>query len=133
MRALTTIIIILVFLIGCSEIKTTDPIESYKYWAGANPTRDINAVKGVYWQSAHWTREYVLYLQLKPTDTWWNEFVKQNHLQIDSKDWTMPSDAPDWFQPSDKATIYKSADSFNSSRYFKNERTGEYYIYEMQL
>jgi hypothetical protein len=133
MRPLTTIILISFFLTGCSEIKTDDPTDSYKYWAGTKPPGDIKVLNGQYWQSGHWTREYILYLKIKPTDKWWDEYVKQNQLQIDNEDWSKSSDSPDWFQLTDNIQVYKHADDFNDSRYLRDKVTGECYIYEIQL
>jgi hypothetical protein len=133
MRLLTTTILISILLTSCSEIRTDDPTDSYKYWTGTKPTEDLKVLNGQYWQSGHWTREYILYLKIKPTDKWWIEFVKQNQLQIDNKDWDRPSDSPDWFQLTDKIEVYKHADDFNDSRYFRDNLTGECYIYEIQL
>lgn len=132
-KSLTTIILVLFFLTSCSEIRTDDPIDAYKYWAGANPTDDVKVLKGQYWQSGHWTKEYILYLQLKPTDKWWDEFVKQNQLQLDHEEWSKPSDSPDWFELPDNIEMYKSADDFNESRFFRDKATGECYFYEIQL
>ena len=133
MRLRTTIILISVLLTSCSEIRTDDPTDSYKYWAGTKPTDDIKILNGQYWQSAHWTKEYILYLKAKPTDEWWDEFLKQNQLQIDNEDWSKSSDSPDWFQLTDNIEAYKHADDFNDSRYFRDKITGECYIYEIQL
>lgn len=118
---------------SCSEIRTDNPTDSYEYWTGTKPTDDIKVLNGQYWQSGHWTREYILYLKIRPTDKWWNEFVKQNQLQIDNKDWSKSSDSPDWFQLTDKIEVYKHADDFNDSRYFRDSVTGECFIYEIQL
>jgi hypothetical protein len=133
MRLLTTIILFLLLLTSCSETRTDDPIESYKYWAGTEPTDDVKVLNGQYWQSGHWTKEYILYLQIRPTDKWWDEFVKQNQLEIDNEDWINSSDSPDWFQLTNNIEIYKHADDFNDSRYFRDKVTGECYIYEIQL
>ena len=133
MRLLTTIISISVLLTSCSEIRTADPIDSYKYWAGTTPTDDVKILNGQYWQSGHWTKEYILYLRIKPTDKWWDEFVKQNQLQIDNEKLSKPSDSPTWFQLTDKIEIYKPADDSNHSRYFRDKVTGECYLYEIQL
>src|SRR5690606_26421055 len=107
MRLLTKVLLISVLLTSCSETRTDDPTDSYKHWAGTKPTNDIEVLNGQYWQSAHWTREYILYLQIKPTDKWWDEFVKQNQLQIDKENWTKPSDSPGWFQLRDNIDVYK--------------------------
>jgi hypothetical protein len=121
------------FLFRCTEIKTNEPIESYKYWAGSNPSGDIKVLNGNYWQSAHWSKEYILYLRLKTTDVWCSEFIKQNDLVVTREDWVMPQDAPEWFHPNRNCEIYKRRDNFYSSRYFRDKATGECYIYDIQL
>lgn len=133
MRLLTTIVLFSLLLTSCSETRTDDPIASYKYWAGTEPTGDVEILNGQYWQSAHWTKEYILYLQIKPTDKWWDEFVKQNQLKVDNEDWVKSSDSPEWFQLTDNVEMYKHADDFNDSRYFRDKVTGQCYIYEIQL
>jgi len=133
MRILTGIILSSILLTSCSEERTSDPTYSYKYWTGTNPTDDIEISKGAYWQSGHWTREYILYLKLKPTNKWWVEFVKQNNLLIDNGDFVKYSDSPGWFEPNDKMKIYKRADDLSDSRYFRDNVTGECYIFEIQL
>jgi hypothetical protein len=133
MRLLTTIIISSALLTSCSEIKTDDPIDSYKYWAGTKPPKDLEIVQASYWQSAHWTKEYILYLKLKPTDEWWNELVKQNNLIKDTGQWTIPTDSPDWFRLPDNVTLYRPENDFYNSRFFRDNQTGECYIYDIQL
>lgn len=130
---LTKIILISILLTSCSEIRTDEPTNSYKYWAGTNPTDEVKVLNGQYWQSGHWTREYILYLKIKPTERWWDEFVRQNQLQVDNETWIKPSDSPNWFQLTDKFEIYKPTGNFNNSRYFRNKVTGECYLYEIQL
>lgn len=133
MRLFTTIILISVLLTSCSQIRTDDPIDSYEYWAGTIPTDDVKVLKGQYWQSGHWTKEYILYLKIKPTDRWWDEFVEQNQLQVDNEAWSTPSGSPTWFQLTDKIETYKPADDFSDSRYFRDKVTGECYLYEIQF
>ncbi len=120
-------------LTSCSEIKTTDPKDTYTYWAGTKPPSDIELLNGHYWQSAHWTKEYIMYLKFKPTKLWWDEFLKQNYISEDKDEWTMPSDAPAWFKPSDNSIRYGDGEDFNQSRYFLDNQTGICYIYEIQL
>lgn len=123
-----------IILTSCFEIKTNNPQETYKYWAGTNAPTDFELLKGQYWQSAHWTREYIMYLEFKPSDRWWNEFLKQNHISIDKEDWTKPDDAPTWFKPSENSIRYSRNDTFDQgSRCFKDTITGVCYIYEIQL
>lgn len=120
-------------LTGCSEIRTNDPTDSYEYWARTRPIDDIKVLNGQYWQSAHWTREYIVYLKIKPSEEWWDAFVKENQLQIDNEVWNNSSDLPKWFQLTDGIEIYKHAGDFSDSRYFRDTLTGECYIYEIQL
>ena len=133
MRILTTFLLTLILLTSCSETNTADPIDSFKYWARTNPPDDLKVIEGKYWQSGHWTREYILFLKINPTDKWWNEFINQNQLQADNTKWIRPSDSPDWFEITDDMEIFGHGDNFNDSRYFRNKRTGECYIYEIQL
>jgi hypothetical protein len=115
------------------EVNTTDPNDSFAYWAGQDPTDDIQVLNGQYWQSAHWTKEYILHLKFKSTEKWWSEFVKQNNLIRVPNDWPKSSDFPDWFQPSSRSEIFVSPKDSNESRYFRDSATGICYIYEIQL
>ncbi len=133
MRLLTTIIISSVLLTSCSEVRTDDPINSYKYWAGTKPPKDLEIIQAKYWQSAHWTKEYILYLKLKPTEEWWSELVKQNNLIKDTGQWTIPTDSPEWFRLPDNVTLYRPENDFYQSRFFRDNQTGECYIYDIQL
>src|SRR5689334_17069117 len=99
------------FLTGCREVNTTDPITAYQHWTGMQPPTDLKVLKAQYWQSPHWTKEYVLYLKMKPTIKWWNEYVNGNHLSVDSTIWLAPSDAPVWFQPSNNCLKYTLSQS----------------------
>ena len=45
-------VIIVVFLGSCTEMKTDDPIETYKLWSGESPPKNIEILNGKYWQSA---------------------------------------------------------------------------------
>jgi hypothetical protein len=133
MRLLTTIIICSALLTGCSEIRTDNPIDAYKYWAGTKPPKDLEIVQASYWQSAHWTKEYILYLKLKPTYEWWNELVKQNNLIKDTEQWTIPTDSPTWFRLPENVTLYRPENDFYNSRFFLDNQTGECYIYDIQM
>ncbi|MDT0293418.1 hypothetical protein ACFQ3R_12565 [Mesonia ostreae] len=78
------ILLLLLFFSSCSEVNTTQANEVYKYWSGSNPPTDLKLIKGQYWQSAHWTKEYMMSLKMKPTKTWWNTFIVQNKLEVDT-------------------------------------------------
>src|SRR5690554_1690857 len=129
-----TLLLTIFVLTSCMETKTSDAKDTYKYWAGTNPPSDIELMKGQYWQSAHWTKEYIMYLKFKPTEEWWTEFLKQNYISPDKDNWTLPSDAPTWFKPTDNSIRYNGGDDFDQgSRYFRDTITGICYIYEIQL
>jgi hypothetical protein len=96
------IFLIPVLVTGCYEKTSDDPSKCYKLWSGTNPPKEVTLLKGKYWQSAHWTKEYKLYLILKPSTLWWNELIKQNSLKEDNLDWKVPSDAPSWFESHQK-------------------------------
>ena len=116
------------------EINTSDPNEAYKYWTGVNPTDDIKILNGHYWQSPHWSREYIMYLKLKPTEEWWEKFIDVNHLTVNQSQWSQPNGAPAWFNPSDNSIKYGGGLEFDQgSRYFIDTLTRECYIYEIQL
>ena len=120
-------------LISCMEKRTTNPQETYKYWAGNNPPNDLELIKGQYWESAHWTKEYIMFMKIKPTTEWWNEFIKQNQLLLNKGKWTIPSEAPDWFNPTKNTIKYNSSDIMNQSIYLRDTLTGVCFIYESQL
>ena len=129
-----SIVFLTLTFISCSEIKTNDPNKTYMYWAGTNPPNDLEVLNGQYWESAHWTKEYIMFLKIKPTTEWWDEFIKQNHLSLNKGKWTKPSDAPVWFNPTENTIEYNSSDILNDqSRFLRDTLTGVCFIYEIQL
>jgi hypothetical protein len=130
---LSTIILTFLILTSCSEKSTTDPIDAYTYWSGTKPPKDLELIQAKYWQSSHWTKEYILYLKLKPTDEWWTEFIKQNNLTLDEGEWKTPTDSPDWFRLPENVTLYKPLNDFYDKRVFKDNETGDCFIYDIQL
>ncbi|MCD9576261.1 hypothetical protein [Flavobacterium soyae] len=131
---ITGVIMLLFFLTSCSRINTTNTNDIYKYWEGTNPPSDIKLLQGQYWQSDHWTGEYIIYLKFKSTDEWWDKFLKKNHLLIDKTNWIKPADAPNWFKPSNNSIRYGNADDFDQgSGYFRDPLTQVCCIYEIQL
>ena len=128
------LLLTILVLTSCTETKTSNAKDTYKYWAGTNPPVDLELLNGQYWQSPHWTKEYIMYLKFKPTNNWWNEFLKQNSISKDKGNWTFPSDAPIWFKPSDNSIRYRGAADFDQgSRFFRDSLSGLCYIYEIQL
>ena len=134
LKILPFVLLTIFLFTSCSEINTTNPEETFKYWAGTNPPADFEFFNGQYWQSSHWTKEYIMYLKFKPTEIWWNDFLKQNNIVEDKDNWTVPTDAPSWFKPSDNSIRYRIKGNFDQgSQYFYDTLTGICYFYEIQL
>ena len=128
------LIAILLLTISCYEEQTKDPIKTYQFWTGSKAPKEFKLIKGQYWQSAHWTKEYIMSLKMRPTKKWWDSFVEQNNLKRTNEKWIKPSDLPNWFNPSKNSIEFKINDNFDQgSRYFCDYKTGICYIYEIQL
>lgn len=128
------VLLLSVLFISCTETLTTNASDAYIYWSGAKATTDITVDKGQYWQSAHFTREYIVYLKLKTTDKWWQSFIEQNKLEIKKYSWNRQEDTPQWFKPLKGFQQYGTKSGFDQgSSYFRDPLTGESYIYEIQL
>jgi hypothetical protein len=112
---------------GCIEHKSENPEECYRLWSGEGPPSDIKLLHAKYWQSPHWTKEYILYMELIAPLKWRTEFIEQNHLIRDSSSWSQPSDAPNWFKPPANYIGLKLNQSEESSRYFEDTITGNFF------
>ncbi|KMQ71820.1 hypothetical protein ACM44_04880 [Chryseobacterium koreense CCUG 49689] len=123
-------------IINCREIKTENPKKAYGYWTKSHPNDQLNIIHGNYWQSAHWSLEYKIYLEIDSNPDWWKEFKKVNNLIIDTSR-TNESDfweKPEWFNPAESSIKYKENSDFDQgSRYFKDPLNGKIFIYEIQL
>jgi hypothetical protein len=118
---------------SCVEKRTEDPINAYKFWAGEKPPKEIEVINGKYWESPHFTKEYIMYLELNPSDEWKTEFIKQNDLvqpKIAPKD---PPDAPSWFKPTKNCKLWVPTGYSQGSVYYEDTLTGHLFIYEIQL
>jgi len=125
-------ILLCICIAGCSEKRTTDAHESYKFWSGKNPDKNIKVIHGQYWQSASLTKEYIAYLELQTSSKWIEEFDKQNHLVATDSISSLPDDAPAWFKPQKNSHVFKAAHDENSV-YFEDFESGRIFIFEQQL
>lgn len=120
--------------VSCLPVETNDAEKAYKYWSSSEIPKEIEVIEGAYYQSPHFTLEYEFFLKFKSDEKWFEAFVKQNQLQIDTvrNDWSMWTELPAWFQPDPYAKIYAKDpnDAFDRSRYFRDSKTGISYIYE---
>ena len=131
-----------VILTSCMEINSENPKEIFELWTGNELPKEIKLVNGKYWQSAHWTKEYEVYAEIKSTETWWNDFKNNNELNnfksslnndIEEKFFKNKNEEiikqPNWFKPEKNSEIYIKG----SSEYFCNPKTKILFIHEIQL
>lgn len=127
------LVLILFTISGCIEKKTQDPIQAYTFWSGQAPPKDIQMIHGLYWQSSHWSREYITYLHLKTSQSWRKEFIKRNHLIEANNTIVLPSDAPQWFKADKNYRTWTNSEFSQGSVYYEDTLTSNFLIYEIQL
>ena len=131
MSKIAPIFFLLLLFSACAK-KSEDAATAFKLWSLSEP-KGIKVNHGQYWRSAHFTLEYIVYLDLKASKNWIKNFKSQNNLQLEtSKKIILPEDAPDWFEPKIGFTTYTRKDR-QGSLYFFNEETDEVLLYEIQL
>ncbi len=126
----------LLFVVSCTEINTTNPEKAYKLWIKSNPEDNLNIINGQYWQSAHWSLEYKVYLEIAENKNWWRKFKKDNNLIIDSTEINENDfwEKPKWFNPPKKSIKYKENSDFDQgTRYFEDSISKKIFVYEIQL
>lgn len=131
MKQLLSVLFLLIFF-SCSEKNSTDAEECYRLWSGMKPPKEIKVLNGSYWQSAHFTKEYILFLEVQASDRWVKQFIKENKLIATGGDW-WGSNTPEWFKPRQSAKQWKLPDTSTDSRYFEDTITGRFFLYEVQL
>ncbi len=120
-------------IISCSEKNSENPEEVYYLWSGTKPTNEVKLINGKYWQSAHFSKEYKMYLELNATNNWISEFIKQNNLKLlTSTSPEIPTDAPAWFKVKSGFKVFEPSEFSQGSIYFVGEKTGKVLIYEIQ-
>tara|TARA_R100000951_G_C2630931_1_gene177627 strand:- start:547 stop:969 length:423 start_codon:yes stop_codon:yes gene_type:complete len=107
--------------------------ETFKYWAGEEPWEGIDVKNGQYWSSAHFTKEYIMYMEVIVPKDMALSFVNDeyNKLELVEGKINLPDDKPDWFKPPKDFKVYKRGSQ--GSLYFIDLDTGYMFIYEIQL
>ena len=122
-------LVLILTLASCMERNTTDPQKAYQYWQGQPASRGLELIHAKYWQSAHWTKEYEIFFEMKASQDWRDAVFKHNNFYRDSV-YIMPADAPSWFAPGRHMKIWKlNEESF----YLEDTTTGRLLVYEIQL
>lgn len=107
-------------------------MQAYEAWAGEKPPQTVQVLKGQYWESAHWSKEFILYLKLNASNEWWNKLIEENRLTRNDA-LGLPSSRPNWFKPSEHVSIYGTGREFDESRFIRDNSTGHFYVYIIQL
>jgi hypothetical protein len=108
-------------------------MDVWRSWAGGSPPRDVQLLHAKYWQSAHWTKEYIMYLELKAPASWRDEFIEKNKMIPTDSNLALPPDAPAWFAPEKAMRILRRKDDVEGSVCYEDTVTGKMLIYEIQL
>jgi hypothetical protein len=124
---------LLISLLNCSPVTSENPTEVYRLWNGEKPSNEIKVLNGKYWQSGHFTKEYIMYLELKAPKDWIKEFIVQNKLKQISETVALPLDAPAWFKPTATFQGWEPTDFSQGSTYYIDSANGHLMIYEIQL
>jgi hypothetical protein len=118
---------------SCSPKTSENPSEVYQLWAGEKPSKNLKVLHGKYWQSGHFTKEYIMFMELRAPNDWIQEFIVQNKLKPATEPIALPSDAPLWFKPTSAYKILEPSDFSQGSAYYVDSLNGQIMIYELQL
>ncbi len=133
MKKVSILIMIVTAFISCSEKRSDVASECYELWSGQSTPKEIKVIHGTYWESAHWSKEYIMFLELAASNEWRRHFIQQNKMILAGDEWTKPNNIPDWFKPSGSSRQWILPDSKEGSRCFEDSVSGKLFIYEIQL
>ena len=125
-------VILVLPLTSCMERKTDNPMDSYTLWSGQAPDKQVSVTHGKYWESAHFTREYIVYLELTAPPSWVDKYVAKNKLTRFTKEIILPTDKPVWFKLPQRFIAWKHPQD-EQSIYIEDTETANFFIYEEQL
>jgi hypothetical protein len=70
-----------ILLSSCSPKTSENPSEVYQLWAGEKPSKNLKVLHGKYWQSGHFTKEYIMFMELRAPNDWIQEFIVQKQIE----------------------------------------------------
>jgi len=133
MKNALIILFVIMLLISCSEKRSDVASECYELWSGQSVPKEIKVIHGTYWESAHWSKEYIMFLELTASKEWRRRFVQQNKMILTDDEWVKPNGIPAWFSPSDSCRQWILPDDKTGSRCFEDSVSGKIFIYQIQL
>lgn len=128
-------------IVDSCGIETDNKDQIFYLWTNGELPKDIKTINGKYWESGHFTKEYEVYIHLKSTDKWWENFKKINQLdahkasfseEIQSKlnpEFKRVLQIPKWFKPDRNSVIYQKGES----EFYWDSKTKDLYIHEIQF
>jgi len=140
LKNILSIFLLSVLMISCG-IETESKEQIFYLWTNSEPPKDVKTINGKYWESGHWSKEYEIYIHLKPSEIWWNNFKKINELDLNKIEFSEEINLKlkpgfkkilviaNWFKPNKNSIIYQKGES----EYYWNEQTQDLFIHEIQL
>ena len=107
---------------------------------GQDPPVGVSVVHSYYWESDHFTHEYIYFFEVKASQEWKEAFLKERKVEpvAPSKAWSFRyshnyDDTPEWFAP-DSVENYNVWDrpKYHGSIWI-NKTSGHIHFYGVQL
>jgi hypothetical protein len=134
------LVITVVTLSSCGK-ETYVAEEAYDYWENGIIGEDVKIINWQFWKSGHWSYEYVVFLELRPSEKWMEKFFEIYHAEenelgkFNSENKTHLTNGPNWFEnpqwfnPTSDFIVYQGY----GGNYYWNEEENILMFYEMQL
>lgn len=135
------LILFLITLSSCG-IETYDANEAFEHWSGNSiEEEEVEIVNGQFLKSRHWTYEYAVFMELKPSNKWKEKFFeiykaeenllgkydpKNNTHQTNGPNWF---ENPEWFKLNSEYLVYQGY----GGNFYWNEKENTLLIFEIQL
>jgi hypothetical protein len=116
--------------VGCFEKNTDDAKKAYKYWSGEKPPPNLRVINGHYWESAHWSTECVLYLEINAPQQWIEELMRTQNLEPSEENIheMLYDNKPLWFKPNSRFKIYSPKGGLQNFTLYKDSTSGHIFI-----
>lgn len=133
-RIFISLVCIILLNEGCFEKKTSNAEKAYRYWTGEKPPENVKVLNGQYWASAHWSKEYILYLEMIAPADWINGLKDENNLKAFKGTDTAPGDdQPAWFKPGSWYKVYSPNGNNSSIKLYEDSSSGHIFFTDTEL